>query len=140
MLSPRAKLEFWKLRMKLVLGWPLWPQGHNEILHTQIGQLVLDLWIIQNFELSTKICCCFVRRAQKVKSEAWRECCVFRPANACLHMRSHDWKQWKTLENYQKSTFFIVRTWDSRKAHARTLRKMQFFWSDLFYCWHTSCI
>ena len=31
-------------------------------------------------------------------------CCVFRPANACLHMCSHGWKQWKTLENDQKNT------------------------------------
>ena len=56
-------------------------------------------------------------------------CCVFQPANACLRMRSHGRKQWKTLENYQKSTFFIVRTRDSLKAHVRTWRKMKFFFN-----------
>ena len=34
--------------------------------------------------------------------------CVFRPAHACLRMRSHGRKQWKALENYQKSTFYYV--------------------------------
>ena len=55
------------------------------------------------------------------------QCCVFWSANTCLRMRSHGRKQWKMLENYQKSTFFIVRMRDSRKAHIRTWRKMQFF-------------
>ena len=35
-------------------------------------------------------------------------CCVFRPANACLCMCSHGPKRQKTLENYEKSTFFII--------------------------------
>ena len=51
-------------------------------------------------------------------------CCVFQPANACLRMCSHGWKQQKTLENYQKSTLFIVRTRLSRKAHVRTWRNI----------------
>ena len=41
-------------------------------------------------------------------------------SNAYLRMRSHGRKQWKMFENYQKSTFFIVRTRDSNKAQART--------------------
>ena len=53
-------------------------------------------------------------------------CCVFWPANTCLHMHSHGPKRWKTLENYHKTNFFIVRTRDSGKAHARTWRKCSF--------------
>ena len=32
-------------------------------------------------------------------------CCVFRPANACLRMRSHGLKQLKTFKNHEKSPF-----------------------------------
>ena len=39
------------------------------------------------------------------------QCCVFQPANACLHMRWHGLKRLKTFKNHEKSL-----TWSSR-AH-----------------------
>ena len=47
----------------------------------------------------------------------FEQCCVFRPANACLRMRSHGQKQYKMLENYQKSMFFIIQIRGSCRAH-----------------------
>ena len=35
-------------------------------------------------------------------------CCVFQPAEACLHMHWHGRKWSKTFENNEKSTFFIM--------------------------------
>ena len=43
--TPEEKLKFWKLQMKLVLGWPPWPQRHKEILLTRIGGQDPDLRI-----------------------------------------------------------------------------------------------
>ena len=46
-------------------------------------------------------------------------CCVFWSANACLCMLSHGQKRWKTLENYEKSSFFFLSlTWTSH-VHER---------------------
>ena len=50
-------------------------------------------------------------------------CCVFRPVNTCLCMRLHGRKQWKTFENYEKSTFSIVRTRGSCKTNEEKRRK-----------------
>ena len=47
--------------------------------------------------------------------EKFPNCCVFRPANACLDMLLHGQKQQKTFENDEKSIFFIM--------HARGLRR-----------------
>ena len=50
-------------------------------------------------------------------------CCVFWPANACLHMHSHGRKWYKTFKNHVKSTFFIMLTRGSCKAHGEKWRK-----------------
>ena len=42
-------------------------------------------------------------------------CCVFRPANACLHMHSHGRKRQKTFKNDEKSIFY--------ERHKRGLRR-----------------
>ena len=44
------------------------------------------------------------------RQEINKRCCVFLPANACLRIRSHGQKWWKTLQNDQKQTFFIMPT------------------------------
>ena len=54
------------------------------------------------------------------------KCCVFRPANTCLCIRSHGQKWLKTFENHEKSTFFIMHTRGSCNAHEEKWRKKVF--------------
>ena len=44
-------------------------------------------------------------------------CCVFRPANACLHMCLHGQKQWKSFKNHKKVSFLSC----VRKDHVRCM-------------------
>ena len=46
-------------------------------------------------------------------------CCVFRPVNACLRMRSHGRKRSKTFENHEKVPFS---SW-TQEAHLRLTKK-----------------
>ena len=50
-------------------------------------------------------------------------CCVVQPANACLPMRLHGQKQQKTLENDEKSTFFIMRMRGTQEANEEKRKK-----------------
>ena len=52
-----------------------------------------------------------------------KSCCVFRPGNACASMHLHGRKRSKTLENDEKSTFSIMCTRGSCKAHEEKRRK-----------------
>ena len=61
-------------------------------------------------------------------------CCVFWPANACLHMHAHGRKQWKTLENHEKSTFSIMRTRSSSLTWAFRTHDGKGTFSMIFKC------
>ena len=60
-----------------------------------------------------------------LRNPFWDGWCVFRPANTCLRMRSHCRKRSKTFKNHEKSTFFIMHTRGSSKAHKEKQRKMK---------------
>ena len=66
-------------------------------------------------------------------------CCVFRPENACLSMRSHGRKQSKTFENHEKSIFFIMHTRGSRNAHEEKRRKTKKNEEKSYYIIHMHC-
>ena len=63
------------------------------------------------------------RKSQLDKIFQMNTCCVFLPVNAWSRMRLHGRKRSKTFENHEKSTFFIMHTRGSRKAHEEKRKK-----------------
>ena len=62
---------------------------------------------------------------QKRERERERECCVFRPACACLRMVENDKKRSKIINNVKSLlSFFIMRVRGSAKAQVGILKKV----------------
>ena len=64
------------------------------------------------------VCICFFYVDAQL-DDASVMCCVFRSVNACLRMRSHGRKQWKTLKKYLKSAFLSY----ARETHVRLMQE-----------------